>query len=70
LSLVGQSLIHHAAGNRLADLDGEFLQFRELGTPGHSLSPVHLLEEMFCNPLDEVLLVMHCSNRIRLVSHP
>jgi hypothetical protein len=70
LSLAGKSLVHHAAGDRLADLDGQFLQVGELGAPGHALGTEDLVEEMFCDPLDEVLLIEDGGGRIGGMSHP
>jgi hypothetical protein len=63
-------LIHQAPGDRLTDLDGEFLPFRELGPPGHSLHAVDLLEERFGDPLNQMLLIDDDGGRIGAVSHP
>jgi hypothetical protein len=70
LGLAGQRLVHHAPGDRLTDLDGQFLQVRELGAPGHALGTEGLLEEMFCDPLNEILLIDDDGGRIGCVSHP
>ena len=70
LGLAGKGLVHHAPGDRLADLDGQFLQVRELGAPGHALETEDLVEEMFCDPLNERLLIDHDGGWISCVSHP
>jgi hypothetical protein len=63
-------LVHHAPGDRLTDLNGEFLQVRELGPPGHSLPTIDLVEEMFCHALNQILLIDDDGGRIGAVSHP
>jgi len=70
LGLAGKGLVHHAPGDRLADLDGQFLQVRELGAPGHALGTEDIVEEMFCDPLNERLLIDHDGGWISCVSHP
>jgi hypothetical protein len=70
LGLAGEGLVHHAAGDRLADLDGQFLQVREPGAPGHALGTEDLVEEMFCDSLDESLLIEDDGGRIGGLSHP
>jgi hypothetical protein len=70
LGLASEGLIHHAAGDRLADLDGQFLHGRELGAPGQALRTEDLVEEMFCDSLDESLLIEDDAGRIGGVSHP
>jgi hypothetical protein len=68
--LAGKGLVHHAPGDRLADLDGQFLQVRELGAPGHPLKAKDLLDEMFCDSLNQRLLIDDNGGRISCVSHP
>jgi hypothetical protein len=70
LGLAGEGLIHHAPRDGLADLDGQFLQVRELGAPRHPLPAEDLLEEMFGDPLNEILLIDHDGGRIQCASHP
>jgi hypothetical protein len=65
LSLVVEGLADHAPRDRLADLDGKFFEFRELGSPGHPLNPVDLVKEVFRDPRDEVLLVVDGGGGIR-----
>lgn len=70
MSLAGEGLIHHGPRDRLTDLDGEFLQLGELGAPRQALGSKDLVEEMFCDPLNELLLINDDSGRIGRVSHP
>ena len=70
LGLTGEGLIHHSPRDRLTDLNGEFLQVGEPGAPGQALGSEDLLEEMFCDPLNEVLLINDDRGRIDDVSHP
>jgi hypothetical protein len=70
LSLAGEGLIHHGPRDRLTDLDGEFLQLGEPGAPGQALGSKDRLEEMFCDPLNELLLIDDDGGRIDDVSHP
>jgi len=70
LGLADQGLVHHAPRNRLTDLDGQFLQVRELGAPGQALGAEDLLKEMFCDPLNQILLIDNDGGRIGCASHP
>jgi hypothetical protein len=70
LGLAGEGPVHHGPRDRPTDLDGEFLQVGELGAPGQAVGPEDLLEEMFRDPLDEVLLIDDDRGRIDDVSHP
>ncbi|MGO8897165.1 MAG: hypothetical protein ACLQU5_02275, partial [Isosphaeraceae bacterium] len=57
LGLPSQGLGHHTLRDGLADLHGQFLQVRELGAPGHPLKAKDLLDEMFCDSLNQRLLI-------------
>jgi len=70
LGLAGEGLVHHAPRDGLANLDGQFLQVRELGAPRHPLKAEDLLKEMFCDPLNEILLIDDDGGRIGCMSHP
>jgi hypothetical protein len=70
LGLASEGLVHHAAGDRLANLDGQFLQVRELGIPGHALGTEDLPEEMFCDSLNQILMIDDDGGRIGCLSHP
>jgi len=67
--LPGQGLGYHTLRDGLADLDGQFLQVRELGAPGHPLKAKDLLDEMFCDSLNQRLLIDDDGGRISCVSH-
>jgi hypothetical protein len=54
----------------LTDLNGQLFQIGEWGAPGQTLSSKDLLKEVFCDPLDEILLVEDDRGRIGGVSHP
>jgi len=41
-----------------------------MGAPGQALGSEDLLEEMFCDPLNEVLLINDDRGRIDDASHP
>lgn len=70
LGLACEGLIHHAPGDRLTDLNGQLLQLGESGAPGQALGSKDLVEEMFCDPLNELLLINDDRGRIGGMSHP
>jgi len=67
---LSEGLIDHVLGDRLTELDGQFLQVGELGPPRHPLGAIDAMEELFCNPLEEVLQFKLDDGRIGLTSHP
>src|SRR4051794_33375562 len=70
VTLPRQGLIHQGPGDRLADLNGEFLQIGEPRAPGHAVGAVDLLEEVFRHTVDEVLLLADRDRRGGLACHP
>jgi hypothetical protein len=68
--LSGEGLVDHGLGDRLTELDGQFLQVRQLGPPGHAVGPIDPIKEIYCDALQELLRFRPDDRRLGWVSHP
>jgi hypothetical protein len=51
-------------------LDGQFLQVRELGPPGHALGAIDPMDQLFGDTLEEILQFCLRNRRIDWACHP
>jgi hypothetical protein len=68
--LTRESLVDHALRDGLSELDGQFLQFGELGPPGHARGAIDPMDQLFGDTLEEVFQFRLRKLRIDVACHP